>query len=933
MTKIDEFKIRMPQYDPHIILLTETWLHESIPDSLIHLPGYSIFRNDRYSSKGGGACIFVKQEISGHKVNCKTIENDKYRDLRNTNLVHLEIKIEATKFEIVCIYRPGSIDRAENSMLLEVLETIFSADCPVLCLGDFNYPEIDWATLTLTQNIQDSDDFLQLYKELSASQMITFPTRIRNGESSLLDLLLVNDENLITSILEEPPFGLSDHVTVLTKIQLKISEKATKTVFKRNFWKASYDQVNNYFVQAISNYKPYNPTSAECEIFKQLEETINNAIEKYIPLSAIRVNRHKPWISHQIFKEIKLKRKKWATYRRSKNEIDYAAYRLQNNRVKNIITQARKMYEQTIISSCDKKFYTYIKRLLNSKVSILELKHETTNDLITDPTVIAETFAAQFNSVFTKDNVNNIPLFQQGTRCQSSLVTVQFTPDEVKKSILSLKTDSSSGPDDIPSIFLHKCVDSLSEIFVLAMNESLAKGIIPKKWSEAVVIPIFKKGNRFIPANYRPISLTCNTSKSMEKIIAKTVTDFMLDNAIIPKSQHGFLPQRSTTSNLLSCFNDWSKMHDEGQPVDVIYLDFEKAFDKVSHKKLISKLENFGIRGTLLRWLESFITNRFFKVRANGAFSSSYPVLSGVPQGSVLGPLLFIIYISDLAKSMKTTVSFFADDTKLYCNPNTSYRDLKTDLKTIEKWTDTWSMSLNPDKCTILHIGSNNLKLQYKLNSTELSKVEWQRDLGIIISSDLKWEKHINRIVKQANTTLYLSLKAFKDHSKNNVLKIYKSFIRPKLEYCHSLWSPYFVKDIECLERLQRKITRIPPEISDLPYKDRLTAMNLQPLQLRRQRGDLIEAFKIINGHYSCNLDILHRNISIRHLRGHSKKFEKEKCSKLVRKNFLTNRLVYQWNNLKEETVSAVSINSFKNRLDEELANQDQEIQFIHYTL
>lgn len=410
--------------------------------------------------------------------------------------------------------------------------------------------------------------------------------------------------------------------------------------------------------------------------------------------------------------------------------------------------------------------------------------------------------------------------------------------------------------------------------------------------------------------------------------MARELTDFFLANQVIPPEQHGFLPRRSTTTNLLSRLQQWTLAHDIMQPTVVIYLDFEKAFDKIPTDYLICKLEHYGVRGRILALINSFLRDRTFQVRVGSALSDEYLVDSGVPQGSVLGPLLFIIYLSDLYPTLKTNYTSFADDTNVYCNPLTEKKLLQEDLTTIKSWTNIWKMPLNNSKCTILHIGPNNPHQRYYLEQTEVSSVQHQKDLGIEIAENLKWEYHINRIVKQANTMIYLIKAAFANKSGEMILKLYKSYIRPKIEYAQCIWNLYYAKDIEMLERVQRRVTKIPLEMRNLPYEDRLQRLGLTTLRERRIRGDLIETFKITSGYYGCVMNIFH--ISETHnLRGHNKKLDKERCNKLLRRNFITNRVVYSWNRLQYDTVNATSVNTFKNRLDVEMKSWNNL--FIHY--
>ena len=255
--------------------------------------------------------------------------------------------------------------------------------------------------------------------------------------------------------------------------------------------------------------------------------------------------------------------------------------------------------------------------------------------------------------------------------------------------------------------------------------------------------------------------------------------------------------------------------------------------------------------------------------------------------------------------------------------------EFNQDIERVVGWTQRWFMALNVSKCVILHLGTNNPMLNYSMNGEPILEVTTQKDLGVVISSDLKWGSHISGIVKRANFVLYLIRIAFKDNSAPTLSKLYKSHVRPILEYGESVWNPYYVKDIELLEGVQRGATKIPPELSHLPYHERLKRMNLTTLAERRMRGDLIQSFKILNNLYDVDLPIFHL-ANDRQLRGHNKKLQKERCSKLPRRNFLTNRVVYRWNILSADTVLSGNINQFKNRLDRELTLLKEH--FVHYS-
>ena len=774
----------------------------------------------------------------------------------------------------------------------------------------------------MTTNSRRAENFLTSYKTWNAKQIITFDTRFRNVNSSRLHLVLVRDDKLVSKITNCPPIGQSDHTVISVTAQLKLKIIQTHTVMSRNFWAADYETINTYI---------FSQDLRELEVstsYDKCQSVINKAIEMFIPEKQKRFNAQKPWITTEILKAIKKKREYWDKYIRNHNENNYAKYREQNNLLKKLLNTSRSNYEKTLVQQSSKQFYKYVKRTLNSNVSIVTLKDPTTGEIYTDPIDTCTSFARQFSNFYTDESLQNLPKLPQNTRCLTSINTIVFTPQKVKDALNLMKTDSSPGPDGIPTLLLQRCQLSLSPALSDAMQESMNTGELPASWKMAYVMPIFKKGDRHNPANYRPINLTCNPCKCMEKIIAKELTNFLIVNNIIPESQHGFLPGRSTVSNLLQCVNTWTQDHDGNVPIDVVYLDFEKAFDRVPIQRLLTKLEHHGIRGDLLRWITSFLRDRTYKVRVNGAFSDQFEVRSGVPQGSVLGPLLFLVYIMDLGWNIQSKISFFADDTKIYSDPLSDGYSLHRDLQVLDEWTQIWQLPLNTAKCTVLHIGANNPMNDLRLNNTSLVKVTQQKDLGVIISNDLKWVTHIAKVVKKANVIIALIRRAFQDKSPETILKLYKSHVRPILEYANSIWSPYYVKDIEILERVQRRITKIPDQLKNKPYEERLRLLDLTSLAARRQRGDLIETYKILTGHYSVHLQLFVLNEN-NNLRGHSKKLRKEKTSKLVRKNFLSNRVVYPWNALQEETVSAPSTNSFKNRLDLNLETINRIM--VHY--
>ncbi|XP_044755111.1 uncharacterized protein LOC123314063 [Coccinella septempunctata] len=390
-----------------------------------------------------------------------------------------------------------------------------------------------------------------------------------------------------------------------------------------------------------------------------------------------------------------------------------------------------------------------------------------------------------------------------------------------------------------------------------------------------------------------------------------------ISNKLIPDQQHGFLPGRSTLTNLLVAVNDWTKSIDADIPIDVIYLDFAKAFDKVPHRHLIHKLEHLGIRGKLLSWIDSFLNDRKFRVRVGGVFSDlAMKVTSGVPQGSVLGPILFLLYTSDLPSLFDSSCLLFADDAKLYRAPSLSPNQLQLDLDKQVQWAEEWQLPLNVAKCCVLHIGRNNPRIQYTLDRQFLTEVRSHRDLGVLVNSDLDWSEHIAEACGRAKRTTYLLQKTFGGCSIQVARLLYTSYVRPLMEYAGPVWWVKLKSDSELLESVQRWCTRIPFSFHARPdYLTRLRLFELSTFEDRRTRGDMLVTFRAVHNIFGVDLRHLFA-LNNNSLRGHNYKLAKEPFRTTCRMNLLSNRVFNVWNHVPEEVVGATSVNGFKNGYD-----------------
>ncbi|MEW8489873.1 MAG: reverse transcriptase family protein, partial [Candidatus Thiodiazotropha endolucinida] len=370
--------------------------------------------------------------------------------------------------------------------------------------------------------------------------------------------------------------------------------------------------------------------------------------------------------------------------------------------------------------------------------------------------------------------------------------------DGVRK-LLGLNPHKASGPDTIPTKFLKEAAFEIASALTLIFSASLSQGIVPDDWKTADVTPIFKKGDRSAPANYRPISLTAVCSKVMEHILHS--------QRILSDQQHGFRKRRSCESQLILTIQDLAQGLEEGEQIDAVLLDFSKTFDKVPHQRLLLKLHHFGIRGSLLSWIESFLTDRSQKVLVEGKASPSVPVVSGVPQGTVLGPLLFLLYINDLPEKVSSTVRLFADDSLLYrkIKSQEDHDILQEDLHLLEGWESDWQMLFNPSKCEVIRITKkrNRIPGSYCIHGQQLALAKSGKYLGVTITDTLSWNAHVDQAAKKANNSLAFLRRNLSSCPSQTKEPSYKSLVRPVLEYGSTVWDPHTQTNNSKLEAVQ----------------------------------------------------------------------------------------------------------------------------------
>ena len=524
----------------------------------------------------------------------------------------------------------------------------------------------------------------------------------------------------------------------------------------------------------------------------------------------------------------------------------------------------------------------------------------------------------QFNSVFTEE-VSTQSLSADHVLLNSHLSNITITAKQVNEILKNLKVTKAAGPDNIHPRLLKESSEVITRPLEIIFNKSVQQGAIPNAWKISNIVPVYKKGIKSNPSNYRPIALTSVPCKILETIVRNHIIEHAITNNLFDNRQHGFITGRSCFTNLLHTLDSWTKLLDDGQDFDTVYLDISKAFDTVPHERLLHKLSNYGIKDPLLSWIRSFLTKRKQRVVVGGENSQWSDVISGVPQGSVLGPILFILYINDMPSSVKTSIALFADDAKLY-SPCYNFNLLQADLDSLSLWSRKWQLTFNPCKSKVMHVGRTNQRIQYSLLDTagerhSLSHSDLEKDLGIYVDDMLSFDHHIETTVKKANNVVGLVRRTFVFLDEKTFCLIFKAVIRPLLEYCNSIWHPHLSRHVKEIESVQRRATKLIPSLKHLSYSERLRKLKLPSLQFRQLRGDMIETYKIISHKYDINPSTFF-SLSASTTRGHSFKLTKLRSNSSIRLHFFTNRVINSWNSLTEEIVTSPTTNTFKNRLD-----------------
>ena len=867
----------------HVVVITESHLTPNHTDGEITnnatFKNYTLHRADRDTeigrkSKNGGVLVLTSPAILSTK-------GEKPYSNGCCELLITELNEISTT--LICFYRPPDTTKDEFADVLTKAKTYLNNHPinDIIVTGDFNFPPdivvwkatedgvIPFATPMRSDERKDArkeqfQDLMTFTNEFFLQQVISKPTRGAN----ILDLVFSNSPHRLHSPLIAA-IPTSDHnliqlkTTYGTKVkQGRRCHEDRPEICKFNFSAADATKVKEKLQQAnLSDIVRTSSTRKEAKdnlISKIIECAQEAGVPEYKDQHHSNSGQNSRELHNLFKKRIKILQKMrckmhYGQQHECQEKLNTVNADIQ--RVKELLNAEREKKQIQNLKSDPGAFYKYAKQNRESSTQIGPLKF-TINGKQTyesGPLKMAEILSKQYESVFTAP--------QNGPRqfnfpVNSELSDIDFSPSDIVNAIKSISPTSAPGPDGITPKFLKDYADELAEPLCILWRMSLDSGDNPDGTHLAFITALFKSGDKSEPANYRPVALTNHITKIFERIIKNELVLYLTTHQLYNESQHGFRKARSTQTNLIEYYESIIHQLETNRAVDSIYLDFSKAFDKCDHGIILDKLSALGIKGKLYNWLEDFLRNRQQIVVIDGFKSKAVKVTSGVPQGSVLGPILFLILMYDISSGITSSIlSSFADDTKIWKAVNSINCDnqLQNDLNNIYNWAIQNNMEFNDKKFQAIRFYMTMVTDNYTDSAgAYVQFVDNVKDLGITISDDLSFDDHINKITGKGRQMAGWILRVFTSRALFLMKILLKQLVLPRIEYCCVLWSPRTQDLIQQLESVQRYFTkRVHFKDGGQPdYWERLKLMKIFSVERRRERYIILYTWKVLHNIY-----------------------------------------------------------------------------------
>lgn len=845
------------EYD--LVAFTESWLNDTINSSeLFDLMRFEVFRSDRnYTAmnkhRGGGVLLAVNSTLKPCQIDICSMCNT-FKALIFLDILCVRINFLGNTLYIIVLYIPPHTSCENYDIIFDAIESLHCIiGANILIIGDFNIPDHSANPgHPLSKSLNNFAQFLNLEQK----------NNILNQNNRTLDLVYSNYGSCYVSRADDI-FVIEDahHPALIIKSKFPKTYKETFPLGSRhdlNYKKGNFNLLYNDIMfidwSVLSNFANVN------DMLTEFYNILNPLLDKHVPRKKATSKQYPPWFDKNIINKVNLKGKLLSEYKKSNNEEVYNNFKNVRSEVKSLIKIAYKNYLKSIedeLCNNPKKFWSHINSKSNSTTVPSCMNYNNTQ--LNEPTEIVNAFASYFSDVFLNaKNKSNAPDSQHLVNQNSNTLYIsEISENEIINAIKKIKGNFTMGPDLIPAFLIRDCAMIFAKPLHIIFNFIITSGEFPQLWKESRICPIYKKGSRNEISNYRPISIICNFCKIFEIIIHSHLY-FHARNLISPH-QHGFMSGRSTTSNLVEITQYVSEVLDEGNQVDVIYTDFSKAFDRLDHELLLSKLDTFGVSVNLLNLFRSYLNDRAQFVQYRGFKSEKFLQLSGVPQGSILGPLLFVIFINDITQLFNVNYLLYADDLKIYIEIKSisDCSKLQDNLVKLNDWCVKNLLPLNIGKCNIMSYSRRKTTelFDYHLDNVIMNRVTQFKDLGVTFDSKLSFDEHIRLTTESAYKSLGFVLRNGREFDNVKTLNtLYTAFVRCKLEYASVVWSPSYITYTTQLEKVQRRYLKSLHFVADgiypprgIPQDTLLTRFELSSLYQRRIMHSIILLHKIIN--------------------------------------------------------------------------------------